>query len=92
MFTGALFVSNAAFNNLGKPIWATMANWSRDGLLMAPLAFGLGAVAAGTGVIAAQALANTLVGIGAAWIGWRYVRAGKGIASPKDQGEKHGRA
>ncbi|MBA83801.1 MATE family efflux transporter [Thalassobius sp. S69A] len=92
VFTGALFVSNAAFNNLGKPIWATMANWSRDGLLMAPLAFGLGAVAAGTGVIAAQALANTLVGIGAAWIGWRYVRAGKGIASPKDQGEKHGRA
>lgn len=92
VFTGALFVSNAAFNNLGKPVWATIANWSRDGLLMAPLAFGLGALAAGTGVILAQALANTLVGVGAAWIGWRYVRARRGISSPKARGEKHSRA
>lgn len=79
VFTGALFVSNAAFNNLGRPIWATMANWSRDGLLMAPLALGLGAVAGASGVVMAQAVANTLVGIGAGWIGWRYVRSGRGI-------------
>jgi len=80
VFTGALFVSNAAFNNLGRPIWATVANWSRDGLLMAPLALILGAMFGAVGVIAAQALANTLVGIGAAWVGWRYVKSGKGLA------------
>lgn len=76
MFTGALFVANAAFNNLGRPIWATMANWARDGGMMAPLAFGLGAVFAAPGVIAGQALANVLAGALAGWIGWRFVSRG----------------
>ncbi|MCM2560580.1 MATE family efflux transporter [Lutimaribacter sp. EGI FJ00015] len=73
MFTGALFVANAAFNNLGRPIWATVANWTRDGAMMAPLAFGLGAVYAAPGVIAGQAVANILAGTLAAWVGWRFV-------------------
>jgi putative MATE family efflux protein len=76
MFTGALFVANAAFNNLGRPLWATMANWARDGGLMAPLAFGLGAVFASPGVIAGQALANVAAGMLAAWVGWRFVSGG----------------
>ena len=76
VFTGALFVANAAFNNLGRPVWATAANWARDGLLMAPLAFGLGAVWAGFGVIVAQALANVVVGALVAWAGWRFVVRG----------------
>ena len=76
MFTGALFVANAAFNNLGRPLWATMANWARDGGMMAPLAFGLGAVFAAPGVIAGQAAANILAGTLAAWIGWRFVSGG----------------
>ena len=76
VFTGALFVANAAFNNLGRPVWATAANWTRDGLLMAPLAFGLGAIWAGFGVIVAQALANVLVGALVAWAGWRFVVRG----------------
>lgn len=76
MFTGALFVSNAAFNNLGRPLWATMANWARDGGLMAPLAFGLGAMFAAPGVIAGQAVANVLAGALAAWVGWRFVSRG----------------
>jgi putative MATE family efflux protein len=79
VFTGALFVANATFNNLGRPIWATVANWTRDGLLMAPLAFGLGAVYGAGGVIWAQALGNTVVGILAGWVAWRYVRSGRGI-------------
>jgi putative MATE family efflux protein len=28
-FMGALFVANAAFNNLGKPLWSTGFNWAR---------------------------------------------------------------
>ena len=28
-FTGAQFVAQAAFNNLGKPLWSTMFNWGR---------------------------------------------------------------
>lgn len=76
VFTGALFVANAAFNNLGRPVWATMANWSRDGLLMAPVAFGLGALFAGPGVIVAQAVCNTIVGTLAAYAAWRFVSRG----------------
>lgn len=76
MFTGALFVANAAFNNLGRPIWATMANWARDGGMMAPFAFGLGAMFAAPGVIAGQALANIVAGVLAAWFGWRFVSRG----------------
>jgi Na+-driven multidrug efflux pump len=81
VFTGALFVSNSAFNNLGRPVWATVSNWLRDGILMAPLAFGMGLIWGAGGVVMAQALANTLIGIGAALIGWRYVRAGRGIVT-----------
>jgi Na+-driven multidrug efflux pump len=82
VFTGALFVSNAAFNNLGRPLWATAANWARDAILMAPFAFGLGAIYAGGGVIMGQALANTLAGLFAAWIGWRFVRRLSGQPAP----------
>lgn len=74
VFTGALFVANAAFNNLGRPVWATVANWSRDGLLMAPLAFGLGAAFGANGVLAGQAVANVLAGLVAGWLGWRFIR------------------
>ena len=73
VFTGALFVSNAAFNNLGRPIWATGANWFRDGVLMAPLAIALGALYGAEGVVWAQGLANMIAGALSAWIGWRLV-------------------
>ncbi len=36
MFNGLLFVTNAAFNNLGKPLWATAFNWSRQTLGVIP--------------------------------------------------------
>ena len=88
VFTGALFVSNAAFNNLGRPVWASIANWSRDGLLMGPLAFGLGAAVGAAGVIAAQVVANVAAGLVAAWVGWRVVRrmAGSRAGSALDRG------
>ncbi len=38
IFFGALFVSNAAFNNLGKPGRSTLVNWIKDGLLSWPAA------------------------------------------------------
>lgn len=87
VFTGALFVANATFNNLGKPVWATLANWSRDGILMAPLAFGMGALFGAAGVIWAQALANTVVGVIAAWVAWRHVKSGRGIDKPRVGGD-----
>ena len=74
IFTGALFVANASFNNLGRPLWSTGANWLRDGVLMYPAALLLGGLAAGPGVIWAQALVNVAVGLLAAGLAWRYIR------------------
>ena len=75
IFTGALFVSNAAFNNLGRPLWSTYSNWFRDGILMFPLAMFLGSLFAAPGVIYAQGIAGVIAGCVAAWIGWRFVKS-----------------
>ena len=46
MFNGMLFVANAAFNNLGRPLWSTAFNWTRDAavtplvLILVPAALG----------------------------------------------------
>lgn len=74
IFTGALFCANAAFNNLGHPLASTAANWSRDGILMYPLALMLTAAFGATGVIWANAGANLLAGTLAAWLAWRHIQ------------------
>ncbi|MGB3178916.1 MAG: MATE family efflux transporter [Albidovulum sp.] len=75
IFTGALFVANAAFNNLGRPLWSTGANWLRDGILMLPLGLVLTQAVGATGVIWANALANVIAGVVAGWLAWRYIRS-----------------
>jgi putative MATE family efflux protein len=76
LFAGALFVSNAAFNNLGRPMWSTLFNWSRDAVAIPLLVFAIGSVAGAagaSGVILVQALAGLCVGLVAAITAWRYV-------------------
>lgn len=74
MFAGALFVSNAAFNNLGKPIYSTFCNWFRDGILILPCCVMMGWWLAAPGVVYGQALAAVLAGTAAMIWGWRFVR------------------
>ena len=73
VFIGALFVSNAAFNNLGKPGRSTLLNWLNHGVLSWPIALGLSAVFGASGVIYGQAVAGVIAGAIAATWGWRYV-------------------
>jgi putative MATE family efflux protein len=73
LFTGALFVSNAAFNNLGRPTWSTGFNWSRDVLAIPALGFLIGGMFGAAGVVAIQALASLLIGALAALAALRYV-------------------
>ncbi|MFK7753488.1 MAG: MATE family efflux transporter [Sedimentitalea sp.] len=75
VFAAALFVSNSAFNALGRPAWSTLTNWVRDGLLTLPAALWLAGVFGAVGVIYAQALVSVVVGAIAAWWGWRYVQS-----------------
>lgn len=67
IFTGALFVPNATFNNLGKPVWSMAANWFRDGLLVWSFALAGAACAAAPGILWANAIVNVIDGAMAAW-------------------------
>ena len=71
MFNGALFVANAAFNNLGRRLWSTWFHWSRDAVVT-PLALILiPASFLAPGVVYAQAVAGVIVGSVAVFVGWR---------------------
>ncbi len=55
-FNGALFIANAAFNNLNRPTWSTMLNWGKNTLGVAPFVW-LGSDWAGaSGVLVGQAI------------------------------------
>lgn len=70
VFQGMSFVSNAMFNNLGKPRWATYFNVAKATVFTAPFAW-LGAwLLAAPGVLIGQAVGAVLVGL---W-GWLACR------------------
>ncbi len=73
LFTGALFVSNAAFNNLGRPVLSAAFNWTRDAAAIPLLALVIGQSAGIGGAVLMQALAAVAVGSVAAVAGWRHV-------------------
>jgi hypothetical protein len=76
-------VSNAAFNALGKPLRSTQTNWLRDGVLTLPISMWLTGMFGATGVIYAQTLVGTAVGLIAALWGWIYVSK-LGVMPPSD--------
>lgn len=89
MFSGALFVANAAFNNLGRPFWSTAFNWSRDGVII-PLALILMPASLGApGVVYAQAFAGVVIGFLAVLLGWRLSHGLK-LEEPPEQAEWSG--
>ena len=84
VLASAAYVATAAFNNLGRPIWATMLNWSRAGLAVpAMLLLMVGTLGgqailyslAGPGVVYAYAVGSSLAGVIGGIVGWRFVTA-----------------
>ncbi len=73
VFTGALFTANAAFNNLGRPLWSTVFNWSRDAGVIPLLAFLFAGSLGTAGAVWIQAMAGVVVGTTAGIVGWRTV-------------------
>jgi len=73
LFVGALFVANAAFNNLGMPFYSTLFSWGRATLGTVPLAW-LGAQYAGPkGALAGAALGAVLFGVAALVTAYRGI-------------------
>ena len=87
VFMGALFVSNAAFNNLGRPGRAALLNWVKDGVLSYPAAVWLTLSFGSVGVIFGQALVGVVMGAFAGLWGWAYVNSLTApAAAPLDPG------
>lgn len=75
-FNGVLFVSNAAFNNMGHPYYSTLTNWGRNTIGMVPLVW-LGSLWFGApGVLIGQAAAGVLFGALAFVLTQRMIAAG----------------
>ncbi len=82
-FNGMIFVSNAAFNNLGRPYTSTWVNWGRHtvGTIVPVLAFSawLGA----EGVLIGQAFGGVVFGL-VSWLLVRRILAAPPAAPPPD--------
>ncbi|MEM7616037.1 MAG: MATE family efflux transporter, partial [Pseudomonadota bacterium] len=74
-FNGAIFVGNAAFNNLGHPFYSTTINWGRNTVGTVPLV-ALGAALFGApGVLIGQALGGVVFAALSYWLAQRLITA-----------------
>jgi Na+-driven multidrug efflux pump len=73
-FAGGLFVANAVFNNLGRPLWSTGFNWARATLGTIPFAW-WGSQYGPVEVLAGQAVGFALFGSAAMWVAWKLTSA-----------------
>ncbi|MDT8328427.1 MAG: MATE family efflux transporter [Roseovarius sp.] len=74
-FNGAIFVSNASFNNLGHPGYSTGVNWARQTLGTLPFAMAFGAIWGAHGVLIGQAVGGAVFAAIAIWLGLRVIQA-----------------
>jgi len=81
---GSLFVASAAFNNLGKPIYATWINWGRATLGTVPFALLGGRIAGPEGIMVGTAVGGAVFGLGAMVLANALVNRLSGAASVTD--------
>lgn len=72
-FNGMLFVSNAAFNNMGRPFWSTGINWGRHTLGTIPFVMAGGALFGAPGVLIGQAAGGVLFAVLSYWLAARLI-------------------
>ena len=82
-FLGALFVSTAAFNNLGRPQLSTYINWGRATLGTVPFVT-LGARLGGAkGIMLGQALGSALFAMLAVYLCYRHIDRIRNVSEPE---------
>jgi putative MATE family efflux protein len=74
MFNGALFVANAAFNNLGFPLYSTALNWGRATLGVLPFIWWGGTHFGARGVLAGSGLGVVMFGVAGVWLCFKVMR------------------
>ncbi|MEM6739128.1 MAG: MATE family efflux transporter [Pseudomonadota bacterium] len=84
-FNGAIFVSNAACNNMGYPFRSTLVNWGRHTIGIVPFVAIGGALYGAPGVLIGQAVGGVLfAGIAALVV--NRIMDGHGAAAPLQDG------
>ncbi len=73
MFLGFLFISNAVFNTLRHPHYATAVNWTRATLGTIPFVILGGKWYGAAGVFTASFVGGVLFGVGALWASYRLI-------------------
>ncbi|GHA60479.1 MATE family efflux transporter [Photobacterium aphoticum] len=73
IFNGALFVSNAAFNNLNRPTWSTALNMGKATLGTIPFVWLGGLWGGASGVLIGQAIGGMVFGCLGVWLVRRQV-------------------
>ena len=81
IFTAALFVANATFNNIGHPLYATWLNWGRHTLGTWPPALAGAAIWGAPGILIGQTLGGLVFGIIAVWLSYYSINSGGGDAT-----------
>ncbi|MFT4792235.1 MAG: Na+-driven multidrug efflux pump [Paracoccaceae bacterium] len=74
ILVGGMYVANAAFNVMGRPIISSAMNWSRDGIATPMMIWLFAGPLAAQGVVYAQGAAGILVGVVSVWAGWIFVK------------------
>ena len=73
VFLGALFVSNACFNTLGRAHYSTWFNWARATLGTVPFVLFGGWFAGPKGILFANMAGGIAFGVAAVWLGLRLI-------------------
>jgi Na+-driven multidrug efflux pump len=82
-FNGALFIANAAFNNLNRPTWSTWLNWGKNTVGVAPFVWAGAHFAGAPGVLVGQAIGGIFFAVLGVWLGFRLIdRYAAGLADP----------
>lgn len=88
LFNGTLFVSNAAFNNLRRPLYSTFLNWGKNTVGVVPFVVIGAAIGGAPGVLIGQALGGVVFGIAGFWLAYRLVEKYESGDSDPDKGMK----
>lgn len=81
-FNGALFATNAAFNNLGRPLLAAQFNWARHSIGVIPTALAGAALFGAPGALLGQAVGGVLFAGLAVWRAFRLIDQVEAGAAP----------
>ncbi len=83
VFNGAIFVSNASFNNLGHPVYSSWINWGRHTLGTWPFVIVCAAWWGAPGVLIGQAAGGLIFALIAVWLSFRVIaNPGKKLFMP----------